>query len=247
MTDEKTAQDYKRKGFSNPLGYGRNPGLLVIDYVTGFTDPACDLGADYDREIDATCRLLEVAREKNVQIVFTTVQFDKGMTDAGWFVKKVPSLKNLGTGSPWTGLDPRLRVEPGPSEHVVNKKYASAFFGTNVASLFTSTGCDTVIITGVTTSGCVRASTVDALQNGFPAHRGRRRGRRPRRGSPSGEPFRHERQIRGRGRFGERTRLSARPVTGRGGARQQPHGRRLTPAGAGRQPPRTANHTDGET
>lgn len=167
MTDEKTAQDYKRKGFSNPLGYGRNPGLLVIDYVTGFTDPACDLGTDYDREIDATCQLLEVAREKNVQIVFTTVQYDKGMTDAGWFFKKVPSLINLETGSPWTALDPRLRVEPGPSEHVVNKKYASAFFGTNVASLFTSTGCDTIIITGVTTSGCVRASTVDALQNGF--------------------------------------------------------------------------------
>lgn len=167
MADEQTARDYERKGFSNSVGFGSRPGLLIIDYVKGFTDPACDLGANFDQEVEATRQLLDLAREKAVPTVYTGVIFTPGMGDAGWFVKKVPALKNLEQGSHWTEIDPRLEPQPGPREVVVIKKYASAFFGTNVQSFFTSSGCDTIIITGVTTSGCVRASTVDALQYGF--------------------------------------------------------------------------------
>ncbi len=167
MADEQTARDYDRKGFSRLVGFGTRPGLLIIDYVKGFTDPSCDLGANFDAEVEATRQLLELAREKAVPTVYTGVIYTQGMGDAGWFVKKVPALQNLEEGSHWTEIDPRLEPRPGPREVVVIKKYASAFFGTNVQSFFTSSGCDTIIITGVTTSGCVRASTVDALQYGF--------------------------------------------------------------------------------
>ncbi|MCS7001512.1 MAG: N-carbamoylsarcosine amidohydrolase [Dehalococcoidia bacterium] len=165
MTDQQTADFYKSRGFSNLVGFGDSPALLIIDYTTGFTDPTCALGANFDAEVAATRQLLDVAREKQIPIIFTTVVYDENFREAGWFIKKAPALANLKEGSPWTAIDPRLTPQRG--EHVVVKKYASAFFGTNVASLLTSSRCDTVIVTGVTTSGCVRASVVDSLQHGF--------------------------------------------------------------------------------
>ncbi|MFN8534650.1 MAG: isochorismatase family protein [Dehalococcoidia bacterium] len=165
MTDEATAADYRRKGFSNQVGFGERPGLVLIDWVVGFTDPSCPLGTDYDREVEATRRLLEAARAKNIPIAYTTVVYDQGFADAGWFIKKVPALANLEAGSPWAAIDPRLAPRPG--EHVLVKKFASGFFGTNLASLLTGQRCDTLIVSGVTTSGCVRATAVDGVQNGF--------------------------------------------------------------------------------
>lgn len=165
MTDEQTTQLYHDRGFSKLVGFGEKPGLIVVDFVTGFTDPACPLGGNYDNEVEATRRLLEAFRAIGAPVVFTTVVYDDGFEDAGWFIKKVPSLAHLHHDSPWIGVDPRLAPKSG--EHVVVKKFASAFFGTNVASLFTGRGCDTLLVTGVTTSGCVRATAVDSLQNGF--------------------------------------------------------------------------------
>lgn len=165
MSDEATAAEYKRKGFSNLVGFGERPGLVLIDWVVGFTDPACPLGSNYDREVEATRHLLTAARAKRIPIVYTTVVYDEGFRDAGWFIKKVPALAHLAAGSRWTAIDPRLA--PLPGEHVLVKKFASGFFGTNLASLLTGQRCDTVIISGVTTSGCVRATAVDGVQNGF--------------------------------------------------------------------------------
>jgi nicotinamidase-related amidase len=165
MSDAQTAADYRSKGFSNNVGFGEKPALLIIDYVTGFTDPACPLGSNYDAEVEATRQLLEAARAAQIPVIYTVVIFTKGMRDAGWFAHKVPSLKHLEEGSPWLDIDPR--IAPAEGEHVVVKKYASAFFGTSVASTLTASGCDTLIVSGVTTSGCVRASVVDALQHGF--------------------------------------------------------------------------------
>ncbi|MCL6649071.1 MAG: isochorismatase family protein [Chloroflexi bacterium] len=165
MTDAATAAEYQRKGFSRQVGFGERPALVLIDWIVGFTDPACPLGSSYDREVEAARQLLVAARAKRLPIVFTTVIYDHGFRDAGWFIKKVPALAHLEAGSPWTAIDPRLAPERG--EHVIVKKFASGFFGTNLASLLTGQRCDTVIISGVTTSGCVRATAVDGVQHGF--------------------------------------------------------------------------------
>ena len=165
MTDAETIAQYEQKGFGRLVGFGDKPALLIIDYVTGFTDPACDLGSNFDAEVAATAEVLDAARKADIPVIYTVVMFTKGMRDAGYFVKKAPALKNLEEGSHWTEIDPR--IAPVTGEHIVVKKYASAFFGTNVGSLLTSSGCDTVIVTGATTSGCVRASVVDSLQYGF--------------------------------------------------------------------------------
>ena len=162
-----TFDDYQRKGLLGRVGFGTQPALLIVDVQTGFTDPACPLGSDFDDEIEAIRHLLKIGRQRGVLTVFTRVEYGKGLTDGGWFVKKVPSLRHLEQGSKWTVIDPRVAPQNGSNEHVVVKKYASAFFGTSLASLLSSSGCDTVIIAGFTTSGCVRATAVDALQHGF--------------------------------------------------------------------------------
>jgi len=152
-------------GFSGAIGFGQKPVVLVIDFINAFTNPASPLGADFTQEVEATRRLLEAARSKKATVVFTTVAYEPGYQDAGFFIRKVPALRVLKIGSEEVKVDPRL--DPQYGEHVVIKKYASAFFGTNLASLLTGQGVDTAIITGCTTSGCVRASAVDSLQYGF--------------------------------------------------------------------------------
>src|SRR5262249_49380823 len=115
--------------------------------------------------ISATRRLLECARSRGLPVVYSTVMYTRGCGDGGAFVKKVPGLRIFEEGGRWSQLDPRL--ERQPCEPIIVKKFASAFFGTNLAALLTSQHVDTVIIAGSTTSGCVRASAVDALQSGF--------------------------------------------------------------------------------
>ena len=156
---------YRERGLGARVGFGKNPALLIVDFIIGFTDPSSPLGAVMDKPVEATAKALRLARRKGLVIIYTTVAYDNGYRDAGYFIKKVPSLKVLLTGSPLTEVDPRLKPEPG--EHVAVKKFASAFFGTNVASLLTSEGVDTIILTGTTTSGCIRASAIDGLQLGF--------------------------------------------------------------------------------
>jgi nicotinamidase-related amidase len=115
--------------------------------------------------LEATARLLGAARARRAPVVYTTVRYDTGCPDGGAFLEKVPALRIFEDGGPWSAIDER--VAPCPGDPVIVKKFASAFFGTSAASIFTSRGVDTVIVTGSTTSGCVRASAVDALQSGF--------------------------------------------------------------------------------
>ncbi len=157
--------DYRQKGLAAELGFGREPAVLVVDFIVGFTDRASPLAADLDREADATRRLLDAAREKRVPVFFTTTSYGPDCRDAGFFLRKVPSLETLQQGSRWVEIDPRF--ERRPEETIVDKKYASAFFGTALASTLRALEVDTVLICGCTTSGCVRASVVDALQHGF--------------------------------------------------------------------------------
>jgi maleamate amidohydrolase len=160
-----TRTDYERKGFAARSGYGRSPVLLVVDFINAFTDPSTPLGGNFAWEINATRQLQEAFRRGNLPIVYTTIVYAKDLRDGGLFVKKVPSLAILQRGSPLIEVD--QRIQPMPGEKIVEKKYASAFFGTNLDVDLHSLGVDTVIMAGCTTSGCIRASAIDSLQYGF--------------------------------------------------------------------------------
>jgi maleamate amidohydrolase len=156
---------YANRGFGNKVGFGDRPALLVIDFIKGFTDTKCPLGSNLDAEVSATKQLLDSFRSHKLPVHFTTTVYDSEMVSAGVFVKKVPSLAHLKHGSNWIEIDDRLT--PITGEVVWTKQYASAFFGTALASALSAQKIDTLIITGCTTSGCVRASAVDACQHGF--------------------------------------------------------------------------------
>ena len=117
-------------------------------------------------QVEATKRLLDAARAKGLPVVFTTIGYEASLKDGGLWLQKVPALADLQIGGRWVEIDPRL--DPGEDETVVLKKGASAFFGTNLASILISQGVDSVILCGATTSGCVRATAIDLLQYGYP-------------------------------------------------------------------------------
>jgi maleamate amidohydrolase len=153
-------------GFGERQGAGRRPALLVIDMSVGFTSPESPLHCDLEAVVPAIGRLLEAARSAGTPVVYTTVSYGEGdRAIAKAFLDKIPALLALAEGSHFTEIDPRLA--PLPHEPVLDKLYASAFFGTPLQSLLVSHGCDSVIVTGASTSGCVRATAVDVLQNGY--------------------------------------------------------------------------------
>ena len=164
---EEIERNYREKGFAARVGFGHRPAVLVVDAIVGFTDLDSPLAAQFDAEIAATVRLLDRARQKAVPAVFSTVAYDANCEDAGVFIRKVPSLRILAAGSRWVEVDPRLQRRSG--EMLLVKKYASCFFGTHLASYLTAQGIDTLLVAGFTTSGCVRATVVDAMQHGFRA------------------------------------------------------------------------------
>jgi nicotinamidase-related amidase len=159
--------EYREKGLAGRVGFGRKPAVIVVDFIVGFTDEASPLAADLSREITATSRLLTAARDRSIPVIFTTTAYDADMSSAGLFPLKVPSLRTLIRGSRWVEIDPRLHRRP--SERLIEKYYASAFFDTPLAEELHAAGIDTLVVTGCTTSGCVRATVVDALQHGFRA------------------------------------------------------------------------------
>ena len=162
---QETAEDYRRKGFMNRSGYGTKPALLVVDFIYGFTDPTTPLGGDFSKELAVTADLLETFRAAQLPIVYTTIAYEPGFEDGGVFVKKIPSLKILEVGSKMVDVDNRIR--PRPDEYVALKKYASAFFNTDIDAYLKARSVDTIIMTGCTTSGCIRASAIDSMQYGY--------------------------------------------------------------------------------
>jgi maleamate amidohydrolase len=169
MTDDATTikKLFVDRGFAGRVGFGRRPAILIIDIIQAFTEKSSPLAADFGPQIAAAQRILRISRKVGVPIIFTTVEYDPSLKDAGLFVRKVSGLKWLVTGSRWVDLHPALRRRKG--ELLIKKKYASAFFGTELASFLTTQSVDTVIVCGFTTSGCVRATVVDALQYGLRA------------------------------------------------------------------------------
>lgn len=153
------------RGFGAELGFGRLPAVLVVDLILGFTRADSPLSSDLDAEVAATRLLLDRARAAALPIAFTTTIYGPDLREGGLFVRKVPALGVLRRGSWTVELDPRLGRLPG--ETLIEKRYASAFFGTALAPELTVLGVDTLVVCGATTSGCVRATVVDALQHGF--------------------------------------------------------------------------------
>lgn len=164
---ESLEQNYARGGFGKSLPFGQRPALLVIDFVKAYLEKDSPLYAGVESARAGCEELLTLARAKGLPIVHTNVVYQPGGRDGGVFFRKVPAL-----GCFVAGAHPRLAefasgLEPLPGETVISKQYASAFFGTSLASTFTSLGVDTVLIAGLSTSGCVRASAVDCCQHGF--------------------------------------------------------------------------------
>jgi nicotinamidase-related amidase len=157
---------YAERGFGKAAGFGRRPVLVIVDLQNGFTDPASPLGGDYTELVAENKRLVDICHDKGVPVVFTTVYYDEAPAQpAAVFQAKVPSLLVLKAGSAWAEIDERLGMTD--KDTLVVKQFASAFWGTNLGALMASWQADTCIVTGVTTSGCVRATAVDALQHGY--------------------------------------------------------------------------------
>lgn len=160
------AEDYREAGFGGRLGPGARPALLVVDLVRAYLSPESPLyAAPAPAIVGRVARLARSARERGHPVVFTYVSFKRGGVDGGLFYRKVPALRLFDEGSPW-GLPPDELV-PEPDDLTVRKQYPSAFFGTPLASTLAALRVDSVVISGVSTSGCVRATAVDALCHGL--------------------------------------------------------------------------------
>jgi nicotinamidase-related amidase len=161
------SDNYAAGGFGRTLQPGRRPALLVVDFVRAYLAEGSPLYAGAEAARAATQALLEAARRAGIPVVHTTVQYQPGGRDGGVFFRKVPALRCFEAGAYPELAAFAVGLEPVAGETVITKQYASAFFGTTLASTLTALGIDTLLIAGVSTSGCVRASTVDACQHGF--------------------------------------------------------------------------------
>ncbi|MFN3620110.1 isochorismatase family protein [Sphingorhabdus sp.] len=151
--------------FDGRLSFGERPALLIVDFVMAYLDPSSPLYAAVEDVLASNERLLATARGAGIPVIFTKVVYEEGGANGGLFYKKIPSLKVFLEGSPLGAFPPSL--QPLKGEHIISKQYASAFFGTSLATILRSQGIDTLLITGLSTSGCVRATALDALQSGF--------------------------------------------------------------------------------
>ncbi|MGE0503365.1 MAG: isochorismatase family protein [Rhizobiaceae bacterium] len=163
MVDEKDI--YRRQGFAQSVGFGARPALLIVDFVVGFTDPAHFGGGNIGPAIDRTVTLLGHARAMGWPVAHTRVVYADDGSDAGAFTAKVPSLLKLTEASPLSQIVDELT--PSSGELIIRKRQASAFFGTELAAWLSYRCVDTLLVSGCTTSGCIRASVVDAVSNNF--------------------------------------------------------------------------------
>jgi maleamate amidohydrolase len=153
--------------FGGSLGWGARPALLLIDMMRAYFTPGAPFDLGSDAAVTGCARLLAAARAGGVPVLHSRVRYRAGASDGGLFVRKVSALRVLAEDAPGDLGEFVAPLEPEPHEVVVVKQYASAFFGTSLAATLTAAGVDTVVIAGVSTSGCVRASATDAMQHGF--------------------------------------------------------------------------------
>lgn len=151
--------------FDGGLGFGKKPALILIDFVEAYFDPSCALYAGVEHVLKNALALRDAAREAGLLTIYTNVGYHPSLINGGRFTQKVAQLANFVAGHPM-GAWPK-GLEPAANELVISKQYPSAFFGTSLASTLTANGNDSLIITGLTTSGCVRATCVDCCSYGF--------------------------------------------------------------------------------
>jgi maleamate amidohydrolase len=156
---------YARQGFGQSLGLGRAPALILVDFANGFADPAMFGGGNIGDAIAATGPVLEACRARGLPIVFSRIVYAADGSDAGVWCAKAPGLRQLTEEAPASAIVPELASRPG--ELVLRKTQASCFFGTDLASWLVGRGVDSLVVTGCTTSGCVRATVVDAISWNF--------------------------------------------------------------------------------
>jgi maleamate amidohydrolase len=161
-----TDATYDRAGFGSPVRRGERPVIVVVDLTKGFTDPAYPTGADLTEVVAATSQLVEAARQAGVPVVYTAIGYTPAELETVVWLDKAPGMRALAVDSEAVEIDSRLPYTD--ADHLIMKKGASAFYGTGLAALLASMKADTVIVCGATTSGCVRATVVDALQSGYP-------------------------------------------------------------------------------
>lgn len=157
--------DYAKAGFGAGLGFGRRPALIVVDFVMAYLVRDSPLYAGVEAQLAVNERLVSVARGYGIPVIWTNVEYEPGGADGGHFYRKIAALKVFDKGSPLGAFPPTLQPQSG--EIVLTKQYPSAFFNTSLAADLDAAGIDCCIITGLSTSGCVRATALDALQNGF--------------------------------------------------------------------------------
>ncbi|HSD42339.1 MAG TPA: isochorismatase family protein [Burkholderiales bacterium] len=156
---------YRKQNFGNRIGFGRKTALVIVDFTVAFNDPALFGGGNIDAAVKQTVGLLDFFRQAGLPVAFTRVVYAEDGSDAGVFCMKVPSLRMLTENHPAGQIVPELAPRAG--ELIVRKTQASAFFGTGLAPWLVQQGCDTVVVVGCTTSGCVRASVIDAISHNF--------------------------------------------------------------------------------
>ncbi len=161
---EELADNY-RGAFDGSLGFGEKPALILIDFVQAYFEESCPLYAGVEESLTSALRIRDAARAADIPVIYTNVVYQAGGADGGVFFRKVPALEAFIEGNPLGGWPQGLI--PAAGEVVISKQYPSAFFGTSLAAMLTFLKVDTLIITGLTTSGCVRATCIDAVSSGF--------------------------------------------------------------------------------
>jgi len=158
-------QFYSSKGFGRRIGFGDRPALLVIDFFKTFTDEKSPLGSNLEAQLRETHKIATAARKAQIPVLFTIGAYEPKDASRLWLRKQPAATEFFAPGTEWVDVDPML--ERRPDEVVITKKYASAFFGTDLLSRLNADRVDTIILTGCVTSGCVRATAVDGISYEF--------------------------------------------------------------------------------
>jgi maleamate amidohydrolase len=164
---EQTANDNYQGVWGQRIGFGQKAALLMIDFMRGYTTEGAPLFAPgVVSAVAESVELLASARRQGIPVVHTNIRYHPGhFADGGIWVKKAPVMKDMVEGNPLAAFCEE--VIPQEDEVVISKQYASAFFGSSLASMLHAQGIDTVVLAGCSTSGCIRATAVDAVQHGF--------------------------------------------------------------------------------
>jgi maleamate amidohydrolase len=167
MSEQQSADANYQGVWGNRIGFGQKPALLMIDFMQGYTQRGAPLFAPgVVSAVAESVELLASARQHGIAVVHTNIRYHPGhFADGGMWVKKAPVMKDMVEGNPLAAFCEELL--PLPEEVVISKQYASSFFGTSLASMLHAMGIDTVVLAGCSTSGCIRATAVDAVQHGF--------------------------------------------------------------------------------